>query len=56
MSLLPGGALAVLAMMFLLLLSPVAHAETRVVEVKGGTFVPSVLAIEAGDTLTGPLR
>lgn len=43
-------AVAVLAMTFLSAFSAV-HAETRVVEFKGGAFVPSVLTIEAGDTL-----
>lgn len=43
--------LAALAVTVLPLLSAAARAETHVVEVAGGAFVPSVLTIEAGDTL-----
>jgi plastocyanin len=43
-------AIRALAMMSLFLASTI-HAETRVIEFKGGTFMPSELTIEAGDTL-----
>ncbi len=51
MSPFPARALVALATVILPLLPAAAHAETHVVEVADGAFVPPVLTIEAGDTL-----
>jgi plastocyanin len=44
-------ALVALAMTFLPLLSTAVRAETHLIEVTGGVFVPAVLTVDAGDTL-----